>query len=135
MKLVGFNFTKISTEKKKEITKDLKVNTNIEIKNIEDQKSDIFKDKDLMKFDYVFEINYEPDFAKLNFQGAILILFDKEDNLKEVKEKWKDKKIPEDIRIYLMNVILSRCNIRSLQLEEDLGIPFHIPVPRVTKQE
>ena len=51
---------------------------------------------------------------------------------------WKDgsdKKIPEGIRIGLFNFIMSKCNVKALQLEDELGLPFHVPMPRLRPEK
>ena len=34
----------------------------------------------------------------------------------------------------MRNLILSRCNLKALQLEEELGLPQHAPPPRLVTQ-
>jgi hypothetical protein len=51
--------------------------------------------------------------------------------LKDILKKWKGKKLADETRIPLFNTILTKCNLKSLQLEEEFGLPTHIPMPRV----
>ncbi|MAG07272.1 hypothetical protein CMI46_00455 [Candidatus Pacearchaeota archaeon] len=134
MKVVGFNFRKISVEKDSEVKPGVKVNTNIEIKEVNNQKSDIFGDKDVFNFEYEFTIKYEPKYAKIVFGGGILALIEDEKLEKEVKESWKKKILPDELKIPLMNIIFSRCNVKALQLEEDTNLPPHLPSPKFAKQ-
>jgi len=134
MRVIGFNFSKISIDKKKEPEKGMKINTNIEIKELEKKDIDVFKDKDVFDMAYEFKINYSEDIAELVFNGSILILIENEEIVKNIEENWKDKKLPENLRIPLMNVIFSRCNLKALQLEEDLGLPQHLPSPKIASQ-
>lgn len=135
LKFVGFNFKKISIEKKKDVSKEIKINTNVEINEVKEQNSDLFKEGNLFYFEYEFKVNYEPEYANILFTGGILALIKDEKFIKEIKEQWKAKKIPEDLRIILMNSIFSKCNLRALQLEEDLNLPPHLPMPKVSQNK
>ena len=135
MKIIGGNFKKISIKKYKEITHPIKINTNIEIKDVRKTELDLFKGKDLFTFDYLFRIVYEPDFAEIEFDGGLLVLIEDPAILKEVIKEWKNKQVPEDIKFVLMNIIFGKCNLKALQLEEDLGLPAHLPSPKITKPE
>ena len=47
--------------------------------------------------------------------------------------QWNSKKLPEDFRIALFNVILKKSNVKALELEDELNIPLHIPLPSLKK--
>ena len=129
MRLVGFNFTKINAEKSSEVHKDLKINTGIDVSEIREIKSDFFKTKeDLVGITFEYTITYDPGYAKLNFTGNVLIGLDSS-KAKEVFKKWKDKKIPDDFKLALFNIILKKSSVRALQLEEELNLPTHFPLP------
>jgi len=49
--------------------------------------------------------------------------------------KWKNKKISDDIRMPLFNMILTKCNLKALQFEEEFALPTHVPMPRLSPQE
>ena len=130
MQVIGFNFTKIEAERKKDINNDMKIASNISMKSITQEKLDIVKDQVTLKFDFVFGIDYTKDIAEIKFSGFILVLTDKS-QAKEVLKQWKKKKIPDEARIPLFNYILQKCNLRALQFEEEFGLPPHIPLPRI----
>ena len=126
-RVLGFGYKKISIERKKE-NQISKINTNIEITNIVKKELDLFKGKDILDVSYDFKIIYDSAVAELDFEGSAIIEVDD-------KNLFKDKKIPEEFRILVMNVVLSRCNLKALQLEEDFNLPPHIPIPRITGAE
>jgi hypothetical protein len=131
MRLVGFSFNKINAEKTSENSKNLKINTGIDISDIREVKSDFFKTKeDLVGITFEYTITYEPGFAKLNFIGNVLMGLESSKS-KEVFKKWKDKEIPEDFRLVLFNIILKKSSLRALQLEEELNLPTHFPLPSI----
>jgi len=132
MRVIGFSFKQISIEKKKDVDRNVKISTNIDIADVSFPKLDLFQGKDIVSFDYNFKILYE-DFAELMFKGSILSLLEDKKQFEELKKSWKTKKISDDLRIPLMSTIFSRCNLKSLQLEDDLGLPAHLPSPKITQ--
>jgi len=64
-------------------------------------------------------------------QGFIILMVDDRSSKEALKEWKKNKKLPKDLNQGLINLILQKCSIRALQLEEEMGIPFHIAMPRV----
>ena len=80
-------------------------------------------------------MNYEPGFAKVVFKGVVLATLDKSDDVKKILKEWKKKKLPDNLKIPLFNFIISKCNLKALQLEEELALPSHIPLPRLTKNQ
>lgn len=133
MRVIGFNFTKIDIEKFKENQGNLKFNNKIDISSIEPLKSTFLKTKDeLLKVSYVYSILYEPEIARLEIKGDILLSVDSK-MAKEILKGWKDKQTSDDFRIFLFNVILRKSNIKALQMEDELGLPPHIPLPSLNK--
>lgn len=135
MKLLGFSFNKINIEKFSSEKKELKINTNINILEINKIQTEIFKtNEELLEIRFSYSIKYEPNFANLEFFGNILLSLDLK-MIKEVLKKWKDKEIPDDFRIALFNLIIRKSSIKALEFEEEMDIPYHIPIPTLKKQE
>jgi len=135
MKIIGFNLNKISIEKKEAFEGQLKINQNIDIKELIEDEIPISTEKPL-KITFNFIINYDPNLAKIEFEGNIIIIPEKE-QLKRFLESWKNKQIPEQDRTPLFNFIMAKCNVKALALEDELNLPLHIPMPRLdpSKQE
>ncbi len=134
MRLIGFNFTKIGVERSKERVDSVKFNTKIDISSIDILKSDVLKTKEeLLKIDFVYSIVYEPDFAKIELAGNLLISVEPK-IAREILKGWKDKQTSEEFRMFMFNIILRKSNIKSLQLEDELGLPPHIPLPSLNKE-
>jgi hypothetical protein len=130
MRIIGFNLTKILAEKKDEINTNLKVNQNIDIKDICEEKIPITDNK-VLKFTFKLSLGYSDDYAKIELEGNILAIPEK-DELNKYLNAWKNKKIPAEARIPLFNFIMNKCNIKALNLEDEMGLPLHIPMPRIT---
>jgi|SRR3989344_6571600 len=134
MRLIGLNFTKISIEKFSDKLENLKVNTNIDILDIASVKADIFKTKEeFVMINFSFSVTYEPNVAKIDISGKMILALDPK-KTKEVLKKWKNKKVSEDIRIPLFNIIIRKSSLKALELEEEMNLPSHIPFPTVRSE-
>ena len=133
MRIVGFAINKISAEKKKTAGEKIQIKSNIDIKDIQKQPIDISKDPAL-KFDFVFSVAYSPKLANIEIEGSVAALDDKNE-AKEVLKEWKKKKFTHPMRTALFNFIMDKCNLKALQIEEDLNIPLHVPLPKLRAQQ
>lgn len=133
MKLIGFNLFKISIERKEKIEGELKINQNIDIKDVTTDNIPI-TDKEALKIKFKFSINYSKDVAKLEFDGMLILLPEK-DELKKFQQSWKDKQLPDELRVPLFNFIMNKCNIKALYLEDEMALPLHIQMPRISSDQ
>ena len=133
MRIITFNLTKILVQREEKPKDKIQVNQNINIKDIIEEKIPITDNKAL-KITFNLSINYSENYAKLEFEGTILVLAEK-DEFKQFLDSWKSKKIPEQARIPIFNFIMDKCNVKALYLEDEMGLPFHVPMPRLTFQE
>ena len=138
MKTIGFNFTKTSAEKLKEpseLKEQVKINTQIDVPELTEVKTHVLKTKEeLIGAKFVYGVNYEPGFAKVELEGRILVSVEPK-IAKEVLKQWKKKKMPEDFRLLLFNVILKKSSLKALHLEEELNLPLHMPMPSFKKEQ
>ena len=134
MRLIGFNFHKMSVERfKDQVADTLKFNTKLDITSIDPLKSDIIRTKDeILKVEFVYSILYEPEFAKLDLTGQVIIEVEPK-IAREVLKGWKDRETSEEFRIFMFNIILRKANVKALQLEDELNLPPHIPLPVFSK--
>lgn len=132
MKLVGFNFTKIFIEKKSSKFKDLKINTSMNLKSIEESKQNLLKTGDqFLTIKFSYNINYEPGIAKIELEGTMVVSMDKKE-AKEVLSQWKGKKLDEKYNLSFFNILLTKSNVKALELEEELNLPFHFKLPIIS---
>jgi len=135
MRIIGFNFNKINIEKFSDKIEKLKINTSINVSEIKEMKLDAFKTKEqFIGVKFTYHIDYEPKIAKIELVGNI-VFGDEPKITKDILKQWEDKKISEEIKITLFNVILRKSNLRALQLEEELNLPLHVSLPSLRKQE
>jgi len=129
MVFAGFGFKKVSVEKFESPKGKLNVDIKIDITNITNPEFK-FGDKETAIFEFSFKIIYTPKIAELELTGSLAVA-DESKAIKKIIDDWKDKKIEETLRLSIINTIMSKCNVKALSLEEDLGLPFHIPMPKV----
>ena len=130
MTIVGFNFTKISIERKGEPKGRVDINNNISIKDVVAANFGLGKTKEKgVRISYEFTSNYNPDIAEILIAGDVLFIGEEND---EILKGWKkDKKMPKEIMKDLLNTIMMRCSVESMILTKDLNLPPPIPFPRL----
>ena len=132
MRIIGFNLTKILAERQEEDGQGIRVDQNIDIKDIKEEKIPITNNKAL-KIKFTLTVTYSKDFGKIELEGSIMTLPDEEE-FKLIMDSWKDKKIPENMRLGIFNFIMVKCNVKALYLEDEMNMPLHVPMPRLTKE-
>jgi hypothetical protein len=137
MRLIGFDFTKISGEKSGKYEPEFATNTNIDITEIIEEKAEFLQNLEIVKVSFNFSITYakkekeEAKFGDVVLAGHLLFS-SQEEEAKELLKNWKNKNekaIPANFRIPLFNLILRKCTPKALDLEDSLGLPFHMPLP------
>lgn len=131
MRALDFRFTKINIERFEKPLENLKIDTHIDITSVQEKDVELKSQEKVVEIDFKSFINYNPEIAKIEFKGKLVLALNKEIS-KELLELWKDKKIPESIRMDILNAIFQKTNLKALQLEEDLNLPIHLPIPRLS---
>jgi len=134
--IIGFEINKINVERKNDITGNVRVKHNLNINSVKEEELAALKEKKKgVDFRFTFSIDYEPGIGNILIGGSLMYT-DNDKKIKEVTESWKkNKKIPHDVSVEVLNAILARCNIRALELAEDANLPSHIPLPRVNLEK
>ncbi|MDO8459972.1 MAG: hypothetical protein Q7S74_02595 [Nanoarchaeota archaeon] len=140
MKVIGFNFTKFKAEKNADFKQSSSMNTSIEFLDLSKEEVSLLKDSEVIKlfFRHTFshilkEEKKEIKQAEVAIDGIIILSLSKEE-AKEIKKFWKKKQLPEQLKIVIFNIILRKCLVKSIVLEEEIGLPLRIPVPHVSIQ-
>ncbi|UCD20768.1 MAG: hypothetical protein JSW08_03275 [archaeon] len=129
MPIAGFGFNKIFAEKHEAVAGQVKVDLKIDFKDIKKEEIKI-QEQEAVRISFNFSITYTPKIAEIAIEGELLFLEDPK-VIKTIVDKWKDKKLDESVQQGIFNFILSKCTIKALTIEEELGIPLHMPFPRV----
>ena len=133
MAVIGFHFKKMSVEKKKPATGKINVNNNITMLEVKEANVNMGTAKQKgVEFSFHFKTRYQPEIANIDLEGSIVYL-GKDAKVKESLDQWKkEKKLPNDVLEEVYNTVLAKCNIQALILGRDMGLPAHIPMPKVT---
>jgi hypothetical protein len=148
MQIIGFNFTKISGQKKSQIKRPT-INTNIEITEISKDEVSLLKESEMLKISFKFGVEYtetredkektskkdkkskeKNQSGTIDFEGVVLLAFAKGE-IKDIPAIIKEKKLSANIQVPLYNFLLKKCATKALDLEENLDLPHHIPIPQV----
>jgi hypothetical protein len=116
--------TSISAERFWDIRKPIppiQINTNINVIGME-KKTD-----DSIEVPFVLSIGYNPSVAQMNLKGNAIVMGDKEELEKALKE-FEQKKAPPQIVVQsISNVVF----IESIIVSKTLNIPPPIPLPQI----
>ncbi|MDD4877492.1 MAG: hypothetical protein PHO02_00465 [Candidatus Nanoarchaeia archaeon] len=133
MAIAGINFDKILVEKLKKIEAPLKINSNISLSDVTKEK-DSEKGMALLRFDFVFGLDYAVKQAVIEIKGHVLVK-DKEKEIDDILSVWKKtKKISPALAERVLNVILLKCNIKALLLSQEFNLPPHIQFPTLANK-
>jgi hypothetical protein len=132
MPIVGFRFTsmegkRLDTEKGPS-TAEIKVNSTPRIISIKEVDVATFKEKAL-SIVFEFETNYDPKLAEIKITGDILYIA--KDNANVMSEWKKDKKLPDEVNIEILNNLFRRCLVKISTIADDLQLPPPLQLPRV----
>lgn len=132
MPIVGFNFSHISSEKKKQIEGQIQIKSKVNIISIKEEKLPTGKTKtDGLRFDFDFNLDYEPKIGHISLKGFIYYMDDPK-ILKDILNDWKKKKtLSKEVTEQVINTILYRASIKAISLAEDINLPPHIRMPIV----
>ena len=94
-------------------------------------------DKKALVVDFEFITKYtdsnEKEIANFLISGDVLVVDNKQ---KEIMEAWKkDKQLPEDTSIEVINVIFNKCSKKAIILSDDLQLPSPVPLPFAKKKQ
>jgi len=134
MAIFGFGFKKVLIERKAFEQGPISSSLNINIKEITKLKSTI-KDKEILSFEFEFAIKYiqnKKEIAILSFEGNVLYLTNNT-KAEKILSDWAKKNIEEDLKLLILNTIMTKCNLKALQFEEDLNLPLHLKLPHFKK--
>jgi len=131
--IVGFNFKKINVERKKKLVKGMKVTYNMDLSKVYKQEFTLpAPDQTVLGLDFDFTVGYGEGIADVAISGTVNYMANDKD-AKEALEYWeKSKQLPKAISVPVINVILDKSNIKALELEQDLSLPTHLPMPSVS---
>jgi hypothetical protein len=132
MAIIGFNFTKLAVERKKQIEGKVNISNNVSIKSIEPSKLALGSvQQNTLRISFLFSSEYQPDVASITLAGDVLYLHEGGDSQKLLQEWEKTKALPPEIMKGVLNHILQKCNIEALLLSKEVALPPPVRLPQV----
>jgi hypothetical protein len=128
--MIGLNFTKITAERTSNATNGVRVENNVGVTNIV-ESTIVDPKKSLLKFEFSFTCNYQPNVGNIEIRGELLEIFDKEFATKVMDGWTKNKGLHKDVTSRVLNMILGRSNIEAIIISRDLGLPSPVSLPKV----
>jgi len=134
MPIISFTFDRIDVQRKKTLEAPLKVKTSIKITDLKDEEVAISSGKKDMFLRFFFEylVDYQTSQGSVLLAGNLLFAGKREDLEIAFKEWKKTKKFNPEISKDVLNNIFMRCNIKALSFEQEVSLPPHIVLPRLT---
>ena len=137
MPVAGFYYNKISAEKKKDQVKgDIKVKNDLILQSLILTEVDVGKKKqEIIKLTFDFTVEYQPGLGNIAL-GGILLLTESPENIKSIMDIWKkEKRLPKEFAAKIINTILTKSNIKALELSQTVNLPPHIKLPVVLPKQ
>ncbi|HLC72903.1 MAG TPA: hypothetical protein VJH37_04960 [Candidatus Nanoarchaeia archaeon] len=134
--IVGFHFTKLLVERHQPISGKISVRNDLNIRDVQERSlSTVKSSHKTVAFQFVFSVTYSPHIADVTIIGDVLYSAEPK-KIEEILSQWKTKKkVAADISIDVLNLVLQKCNIRALEMAQELNLPTHIPMPKVNFQK
>ena len=130
MPIIGLKFDSIEGKRKKEnFSVEMKINTAPKI--VSAKEIDVKAiGKKAMALGFEFSTQYNPDLAEVKINGEVIYVNEKQQA--EILKGWKkDKKLPDDVGIEVLNHLFRHCLIKVAMIAEDLQLPPPLNFPVV----
>lgn len=130
MPITGFSFTKFGVEKKPLLSKQVSVTNDLTLGKVEFFEKNELNRSDIVRFNFNFDVKYG-DIGDINLKGYVM-WSDTLEKMKEVVSTWeKDKAVPAVLLQQILNAALVKCNVKALELAQDVGLPPHFDLPKL----
>ncbi len=128
MPIVGLSFNSIEARRKSLPKGEIKVNSSPKVNEIKEVDMPGLGKKALaLSFEFLTE--YQPDIGSIKVEGEMVYM---SDSGAKILAQWKkDKTLPEDASVEVLNQLFRKCLLKVSNLAEDLQLPIPIQIPRV----
>ena len=143
MQIIGFGFTKITAFKLETFNRtSANINTTMEFTDVKKEEIKILKDNNEgLKLNFKLSIDYTPQDSdkkqekqdkqgEISFEGYLIVSVTKEES-KNIQKSYKKKQMSPALLTPLYNFLLRKCAPKAMDLEDEIGLPLHIPIHQI----
>jgi len=127
--IIGYNFTKIEAERKKDVSGKVDISSTVKITSAEEKEIEVLNKQKVLEIGFEFTVEYKEGFGKIHMTG--FLLYDGRDTKDAVKMWKKDKKVPESIDLEVKNFLFKKCLTLAIILADEIRFPSPLPFPMV----
>lgn len=130
MPVVGLKFDSFDAKRNKDgFTGEMKINSSPRIKSLKEIDLNTIGKK-AIALGFEFSTQYSPDVAEIKVNGEIIYVNEKQKA--EMLKTWKkDKKLPDNVGIEVLNHLFRHCLLKVATIAEDLQLPPPLNFPVV----
>ena len=129
MPIVGLSFNSIEARRKTLPKGEIKVNSSPKVNDMKEVDVPSLGKK-AISLNFEFLTEYQPDIGNIKVEGEMVYMADS--NIKILAQWKKDKTLPEDASVEILNQLFRKCLLKVSNIAEDLQLPIPIQIPRVT---
>lgn len=127
MAILNFKLTKVSGEKKENVTDKTTVKANSAIESVKKEKNKNIGE--YLHINFRYDVKYDPDIGEINLEGE---LWFQNPKLKDLMEDKKDKiQLKQEAVQEISTAIIRESLLESLDIAKKLRLPLPINMPRV----
>lgn len=131
MSIINFGFTKINVEKKTRTPAKINIKSGMNITKVTESKMIGSSDQKAFAILFTFTTSYEPSIGTIDLAGELIYLADKELS-EQISTGWKkNKSLPKDVALVVFSRLLNACNIETLLLSKEVGLPPPFQLPKL----
>jgi hypothetical protein len=130
MPIIGVSYGSIEARKEGgKVQQEIKVNSTPMVTDVKEITVPNLARKAL-SIDFEFLTRYDPEFARIVIRGSVMYMAEK--NKPILDEFGKNKKLPENVSLEVLNYLFRHCLLKASNLAEDLQLPPPMPMPKIT---
>jgi len=132
MAIVGFNFMKISAERKHAPGGKIAIQPNISIKDVVPTDMALGKSKENgLVFSFEYKFTYGPAVGEIVMAGEVFYMSEAK-KIKDILDSWKkDKKLGPELLSEVLGAATQRCNVEAILLSREVNLPSPIRLPNL----
>lgn len=126
IKLAKLDFFKVSGEKNPDFSGKPTMKPQLGIEGIEKLKEG---KAEAASVKFKFGIDYG-ELGNVELHGRMILVMDSK-MLKDTLKGWEEKKLDQEMNLIILNAVMQKASLKALQIEEELGLPPHVAIPRL----